>query len=543
MTIDTSEWTLVDLVRLQATVHGQREFMTFEDGSTLTFESLDRESDRLARNLSSLSVSPGDRVMALLKNRIEFMFALLATVKLGAIFVPINTELKGVFLQHQFRNSEPRVLFLDWDLRDAFNTVQGGQENLTTTIYVSGDVPDKRPDVLGNTTAMTFEEFFQLESNAGDIFVAPRPGDIACIMYTSGTTGPAKGVLMPHAHCYLFGEGQARAMAMTEEDCQYVCMPLFHAMGLFMQVLSSLITGSKVFCVERFSPSRWLDDVRACGATVTNALGVMPEMLFRSARTKHDLDNELRIVLAVPIAAEWAEVMEQRFDFRFMQAYGGTELSIVCYSSLNDALLPGMAGRVSSDFFEILIADADTDVPLPQGEIGEIIVRPKVPFCFSQGYFRMAEKTAEAWRNLWYHSGDAGYFDEKRRLYFVDRIGDRIRRRGENISSYEIEQVLNNHPDIMESAVIGIRVDGAGGEDEVKAYIVTDRANGIDNIALLDYCVEHIPRFAVPRYFEAVEAIPKSATGKIQKYLLRKAGVTYTTWDRETVGYKISRRI
>ena len=543
MIIDTSDWTLVDLVRHRAKAHGGREFMTFEDGSTLTFESLDRESDRLARNLSSLGVIPGDRVMALLKNRIEFMLSLIATVKLGAIFVPVNTELKGIFLQHQFRNAEPRILFLDHDLCDAFDTVQGGHDNLTATIYVSGDVPDEPSDVLANTASMTFEELSNLEGDAGDILATPRPGDIACIMYTSGTTGPAKGVLMPHAHCYLFGEGQARAMAMTEEDCQYVCMPLFHAMGLFMQVLSSLITGSKVFCVERFSPNRWLDDVRACGATVTNALGVMPEMLFRTPKTEDDLDNKLRIVLAVPIAAEWAEAMEQRFDFRFMQAYGGTELCIVCFSSLNDPLLPGMAGHVSDDFFEILIADADTDAPLPQGEVGEIIVRPKVPFCFSQGYFRMAEKTTEVWRNLWYHSGDAGYFDKKGRLYFVDRIGDRIRRRGENISSYEIEQVLNNHPGIIESAVIGIRVDGAGGEDEVKAYIVTDRAKGIDNIALLDYCVEHIPRFAVPRYFEAVGVIPKSATGKIQKYLLQKAGVTDTTWDRESVGYKISRRI
>ena len=543
MTIDTSDWTLVDLVRRQAKAHGEREFMAFEHGSMLTFASLDRESDRLARNLASLGVVPGDRVMVLLKNRIEFMLSLIAIVKLGAIFVPINTELKGVFLQHQLRNAEPRVLFLDHDLRDAFDNVQGGHDNLTTTIYVGGDVPDERPEVLANTAATTFEAFSDLEGNASDVLVTPRPEDIACIMYTSGTTGPAKGVLMPHAHCYLFGEGTAREMAMTKTDCQYVCMPLFHGMGLLMQVLSSLITGSKVFCVERFSPNRWLDEVRACGATVTNALGVIPEMLFRTPETEYDRDNKLRIVLAVPIAAEWAEAMEQRFGFRFMQAYGGTELCIVCFTTLNDPLLPGMAGHVRDDFFEIQIADADTDVPLPQGEVGEIIVRPKVPFCFSQGYFRMPEKTTETWRNLWYHSGDAGYFDEQGRLYFSDRIRDRIRRRGENISSYEIEQVLNDHPDIMESAVVGIRIEGAGGEDEVKAYIVTHRGNEIDNIALLDYCVEHIPRFAVPRYIEAVGAIPKSATGKMQKNLLRRFGVTDSTWDRESVGYKISRRV
>ena len=543
MTIDTADWTLVGLVQRQAMAHGEREFMSFEHGTTLTFASLDRDSERLARNLAGLGVIPGDRVMVLLKNRIEFMLAMIAIMKLGAIFVPINTELKGAFLDHQMRNSEPRVLFLDHDLRDAFDNVQGGNSNLTTTIYVAGDVPVKRAQVLASADAMTFEELVLSEGATGDVLVTPKPEDIACIMYTSGTTGPAKGVLMPHAHCYVFGEGTACNMAMTEADCQYVCMPLFHGMGLLMQVVSSLITGSKVYCVERFSPNRWLDEIRACQATVSNALGVIPEMLFRTPETEHDRDNKLRLVVAVPIAAEWGEAMEQRFGFKFLQAYGGTEMNIICYTTSEDPLLPGMAGYIREDFFEVRIADAETDRPMPQGEIGEIVVRPKVPFCFNQGYFRMTEKTVEAWRNLWYHTGDAGYFDTQDRLYFADRIKDRIRRRGENISSYEIEQVLNDHPDISESAVVGIRVEGAGGEDEVKACIVADGGKAIDNVALLDYCAERIPRFAVPRYLEALEALPKSATGKIQKDPLRQAGVTDQTWDREAVGYKIDRRV
>ncbi len=435
------------------------------------------------------------------------------------------------------------MLFLDHDLLDAFDNVQGGHDNLTTTIYVAGEVPAKRPDVLADADAITFETFALLEGADGDVIITPKPEDIACIMYTSGTTGPAKGVLMPHAHCYLFGDGTAREMKMTEADCQYICMPIFHGMGLLMQVLSSLITGSKVFCVERFSPNRWLDEVRACGATVTNALGVMPEMLFRTPETEYDRDNKLRVVLAVPIAAKWAAAMEERFGFRFMQAYGGTEMSITCFTTLDDPLVPGMAGHVRDDFFDIRIADAETDAPMSQGEIGEILIRPKVPFCFSQGYFRMPEKTVEAWRNLWYHTGDAGYFDQEGRLFFADRIKDRIRRRGENISSYEIEQVLNDYPLIEESVVVGIRVEGAGGEDEVKACIVTASGKAIDHIKLLDYCSGHIPRFAVPRYIEVIECVPKSATGKVQKDALRQAGITSRTWDREAVGYKIPRRV
>ena len=541
--IDTSNWTLVGLVQRQAAAYGDKEFMSFEHGTTLTFASFERDSNRLACNLASLGVAQGDRVMAVLKNRIEFMLAMIAVMKLGAIFVPINTELKGSFLQHQMRNSEPRALFLDHDLRDAFDNVTGGNDNLTATIYVAGDVPDALPEVLISADAMTFEAFSARDGADAGVLVTPRPEDIACIMYTSGTTGPAKGVTMPHAHCYAFGYNMAWAMELTEADCQYICMPIFHGMGLLMQVVGSLIAGTKVYCVERFSPNRWLDEIRACEATVTNALGVIPEMIFRTPETERDRDNKLRIVIAVPIAAEWGEAMEQRFGFRFMQAFGGTETSIVCYTTLDDPLLPGMAGHVRDDLYEVRIVDAETDAPVERGEIGEIVVRPKVAFCFNQGYFRMPEKTVEAWRNLWYHTGDGGYFDEEGRLYFADRIRDRIRRRGENISSFEVEQVLNDHPEIEESAVVGIRVSGAGGEDEVKACIVPKAGNEIDYVTLLDYCAELIPRFAVPRFIETLESLPKSATGKMQKEPLRQAGVTERTWDRESVGYKLARRL
>jgi crotonobetaine/carnitine-CoA ligase len=543
MAEDYSTWTLVALVQRQAKAHGEREFMSFEHGTTLTFAGLHRDSDDLARRLAGLGVVPGDRVMVMVKNRIEFIVAMWAIMKLGAIFVPINTELKGAFLQHQMRNAEPSVIFLDAALSDAFDAVQGGNENLLATIYVAGDVPDERPAILAKAPGMTFEELSSLAMRKDDVLVTPKPQDIACIMYTSGTTGPSKGVLMPHAHCYLFGHGMARTLAMDEQDCQYICMPLFHVMGLMLQVFSSLITGSRIYCIERFSPNRWLDDVRACRATVSNALGVIPEFLFNTQETQFDRDHQLRTVLAVPIAAEWGTAMEKRFGFKFIQAYGMTEINIPCYTNADDPLLPGMAGRILDDYFEVRIVNAETDTPLPQGEIGEIVIRPKVPFCFNQGYFRMPERTVETWRNLWFHTSDAGYFDKQGRLYYADRIKDRIRRRGENISSFEIEQVLNNYPGILESAVVGIKVAEAGGEDEVKAYIVTKDGASIDNIALLDYCVEQIPRFAVPRFIEAVKALSKTATNKIQKEPLRQAGVTAQTWDRESVGYKIARRV
>ena len=540
---DISNWSLVALAQRQAERYGDREFMSFEHGTRLTFASFHQDSDRLARNLISLGVRPEDRVMIMVKNRIEFMLTLLAIMKTGAIFVPINTELKGAFLSHQIRNAEPKVLFLDVDLADAFDAASGGNESLIHTVYVAGDVPSQRPDVLSVAPAMTFDGLMARDPDDAQALFMPKPEDIACIMYTSGTTGPSKGVLLPHAHCYLFGRNMAINMEIGEDDCQYVCMPLFHAMGLWMQVFSALIAGARVYCIERFSPGTWLDDVRNSGATVSNALGVMPEFIFRTPETEHDRDHKLRLVVAVPIATEWGEAMEARFGLKFLQVYGMTEVNIPSYTTPDDPLLPGMAGHILDEYFEVRIVNAATDAPLPQGEIGEIVIRPKVPFCFNQGYYRMPERTVEAWRNLWFHTGDAGYFDTKARLFYADRIKDRIRRRGENISSFEIEQVLNDYPDVTESAVVGIKVEDAGGEDEVKAYIVTDGGRDIDNVALLDYCVEQIPRFAVPRFIEAVAEIGKTATGKIQKEPLRQAGVTNRTWDRNSVGYKIARRV
>lgn len=539
MSIDKSSWTLVDLVRNQAARLGEREFISFEQGARLTFAGFDRESDAAALRLAALGVGPGDRVLALVKNRVELLLTMFATFKLGAIYVPINTELKGAFLEHQLRNAEPKVVLVDTDLADAFHGVDAGDGDIVAVVFIAGGIPDQVPPVFSTARQLSYEDFSALAAADAGVLVTPKPEDIAFIMYTSGTTGPSKGVLMPHAHCYLFGLGTQRALELAEADRYYICMPLFHANGLLMQFLGSFIAGAWVYVVERFSPNRWLDDVRASQATVTNALGVMPEFIFRHPESPLDSDNNLRVVMAAPVADEWSTDFERRYDVSIRQGFGMTECNIPAYTGPDDPLEVGCAGQVLDEFFEVRIGHMDTDEPLPADEIGEILVRPKEPSCFMAGYFKMPEKTVEAWRNLWFHTGDAGRFDASGRLYFVDRIKDCIRRRGENISSFEVEQVLNNHPSISESAVIGVKTADAGGEEEVMAVIVGQ--GEVDNTALLDYCVDLMPRYAVPRFVVRVAALEKTPTGKLQKQALRDGGVTADTWDRETVGYKIAR--
>ena len=529
-----SQWTVPAIVRMQAEKYGARMFCTFHDGASLTFESLEKESNALASALAGLGVQAGDRVLALLNNSKEFLVTLIATHKRGAIFVPINTELKGAFLQHQLKNTEPRVVFVDAELRRAFDTVDTSGIPIESTV-VAGD--DAAP--LPNTAAHRFEALAKTVARSQDV-VPVTPYDPCTIMFTSGTTGPAKGVLMPQALCYYYALSAMRSTALTESDRMYISMPMFHGTACWLQLYSSLLAGAPAHVVKRFSAQSWLSDVRACGATVTYAVGVMPEFILKQPRCDDDADNPLRLSWSVPVSDAWGQDFEERFGLRILQGYGMTEFSVPVWGDLRDPVKAGCAGRVVEDFFEVSIVDPETDERIGPNEIGEIVVRPKEPGVFMAGYFRMPDKTVEAWRNLWFHSGDAGYFDDQGRLFYVDRIRDRIRRRGENISSFEVEEVINSYPGVMQCAVVGVKVAGAGGEDEVMAYVVPSSST-LSPKELLDWCVPRMPRYAVPRFIEFVTDIERTASGKVRKQAIRDAGVTSKTWDREAAGYVVPR--
>ena len=584
--ISTDSWTLPALVAEAAAAQGDREFLEFEDGRAVSFAELDELTDRLATALADLGLEPGDRLLGLLTNSAEFMLLMIATHKRRAIFVPVNTDLRGAFLEHQVRNSEPRIVAVDRGLQDRFDDVGVPGVSIEATLLVD-DAPSSgaqdsggRPlaaddaastptssaaapgttmpdgtDAAGSAAARsgahvvggaltgaaicTVRELLDTVPRA-DAVLEAEPSDVCTIMYTSGTTGPAKGVLMPQAHCYLFGLTAAQRLEITPDDRFFCCMPLFHANGLFMQVYAALHGGASVYVTKRFSVGQWLDTVIDQDITLTNALGVMPEFIWRSPPTDRDRHHRLRAVIALPVAAEWAAAFEERLGVRIVQGYGMTEVNMVAYTDPGDPVMSGCAGPPLEEYFDVIVADPATDLPLPPDGIGEILVRPKVPFCFNVGYHQMTGKTVEAWRNLWFHTGDAGRIDPAGRLHFVDRLNDRIRRRGENISSYEVETVINGYDGVIESAVVGLRVEGAGGEDEVLAVVAMDGPPP-DPVEFLDWCVPRMPRHSVPRYLRFVPELDKTASGKIRKQAIRDAGVTPDLWDRESVGYTVAR--
>ena len=535
MAVDKSQWTVGQALARQAAARGDAPFLQLQDDPPVSYAEADRHANRLARGSLALGIKPGDRVALMLPNGLEILLAWFGLSRAGAVTVFVNPAYKGIFLEHVLGNAGAEVAIVHRDYVPAVAAALKAPARLKL-LAVVGEGP--LPEVPG-VAVQPWQALFDPSAAPVDVPVTYR--DIGAIMYTSGTTGPSKGVLLPHAHMHLFAQEEVRWLRLAPEDVYYVCMPLFHANALFMQIYATLLAGGKAAIVPAFSASRWLDDIRKVGATVTNTLGVMTEFVFRQPPRPEDRQHRLRLILAVPGPAEIAQAFMERFRTQLLEAYGMTEIGIPVHGRIDSPFKAGSCGEVNEDYYEFRIADPETDEDVPRGELGEILCRPKEPFGFMAGYNAMPDRTVEAWRSFWFHTGDAGRMDADGYVFFVDRMRDTIRRRGENLSSYEIERVLAEHPAVAEVAAIAVKSGIPGGEDEVKACIVLRPGQSAPQVELLDWCATRMPHFAVPRYVEFVAALPKTPTQKVQKAVLREQGLTPGTWDREQAGYRVRR--
>ena len=525
---EKSNWNVLKLLKIRASEHGNKEFIKFNSGKSLSFKSLDDLSDQLAHKLLDMGLKEDENVFCLLKNRPEFLISLFAVMKIGAIFVPINTELRGQFLEHQFLNSEPRIAIIDNDLLEVFTDIKAQKKMLKGTIITDTFDKELLPSALHAEETLSFQYYFESISNLSGFSLLKSVSihKTCAIMYTSGTTGPSKGVLLPHGHFFSYSIISAEAADFSNKYIQYICMPLFHIHALSIQCFAALYAGLSDSCVERFSPNRWLSDVQSSKATTTHLLGVMPEFVYSTKESKEDKNHLLRLVSAVPIG-EWGKEFEKRFNIQLLQGFGMTESGMSFWAALNEeTCVPGRAGYPVSELYEVRVANPENDEALPVNSVGELLIRPKHAGIFSAGYYKMPEKTVEAWRNLWFHTGDACSFDEKGRMHYFDRIKDCIRRRGENISAFELEQVINSYPEIEESAAIGVKTESSGGEDEVLVCIVKNKENQLNTDHFLSFCQKKLPRFAIPKYIRFVDSIRKTGSGKLSKVDVRKEGLT-----------------
>jgi len=539
--------TLPHILQQQAQRYGLRTLYQCQDEKISYTQGLEM-AQTWAVYLQSLGVKAGDRVALYCANRLEFLHVFFGCAWLGAVCVPINTASRGGQLTHILQNCAATLLILE----DAF-----------VAPFIKLDISTlalRQVRVLGETGAVVCERLARtqpaLHVQAVPVLEADvlppaavkpvetiKPGDTLAILYTSGTTGPSKGVCCLHAQLFWWGLHTAELLELDEGEVLYSCLPLFHNNAL-CTVVQALLTGSTFIIGQRFSTSRFLHELVQHQATATYLLGAMvPMLLTRNLKKSAEKPAALktRVALAPGVPAEHHNEFVRRFGIGLISGFGSTETNFVLGEKLMDTT-PGLMGRVRPNF-EARVVDA-LDSPVPAGTAGELIVRSHEPFAFSSGYFGMPEKTVQAWQNLWFHTGDRVVCDEQGRFRFLDRMKDSIRRRGENISAFEVEAALNNHPAIALAAVFA--VPSELGEDEVMAAIVwqnrqPDRTMHTDFAALLHYCFEHLPYFSVPRYFEALAALPTTENGKVQKFKLRERGVSSQTWDRQAHGYSVTR--
>jgi crotonobetaine/carnitine-CoA ligase len=491
-----------------ALAHPDKVAVLFEDRGYTSSELWSR-GRRAARVLREAGVRQGEAVLIMQENTISFVDAWLGIALLGAVQVPVNTEYRGEILRHQVKDSGARLMVVDAAFVDRLEDLADDRGLLGGLLLCGGRAATT---LEAGSWDHAFDQAPELEQ---DELVEAQEHEIVAIMYTSGTTGPSKGVRVTQAHAYTYASLAAQIVELEESDVYYAPLPLFHIAGQWALVYACLQVGSTAVVRRRFSASEFWSVVRETGTTVSFLLGAMANFLARQPPLPDDHDNPLDRILLVPLVAELDD-FRRRFGVRIGTCYGSTEVNVPLATAF-DVSDPAVAGRPVPGFQVRLVDEKDREVPV--GAVGELVVRTDEPWIVAAGYNANPEATLAAFRNLWLHSGDAFRRDEEGNYYFVDRIKDYIRRRGENISSFEVEREVNTYPAVLESAAVAVR--SVHTEDDLKVAVVPKPGMTVDPDELRGYLRGRVPRFMVPDIVEVLDQLPKTPTGKIQKHLLR----------------------
>lgn len=517
------ECVLGAALRMQAARRPDKVFIRFDDGSAWTYAQALQEGLLCAGGLRALGVRQHELVAVWLPNGPEMVRCWFGLALLGAVLVPLNTAWRGSVLAHALGNAEPRLAIVHTDL--AALLPEAAPAGLQQAVVVGGPAPQ-----AAGAFKWRGEEALRGEPLPPEDLPRVRPWDLQCIVYTSGTTGNSKGVLTTHLH--LATTAVAGRDMVSGEDHRLVTLPLFHAGGL-LNVLGMLLKGGSLSLVSMFKTATFWQTVRETGATTLTLLGAMTGFLMKAPVQPGDRDHSLRSVSLVPYPAD-GEAFGERFGVAVYTSYNSSETSNPLVSGRGPKAA-GVCGKPRPGVHARLVDDHDFDVP--EGSVGELVLRTDLPWAMSHGYHRNPEATAATWRNGWFHTGELFRRDEQGDYFFVDRKKDALRRRGENISSAEVEREILAHPAVLEAAVVG--VPSEFGEDDVLAAIALSPGCSLDPQELLVFLAPRMAHFMVPRYVRIVDALPRTETHKVQKYQLRKEGITPGTWDRECAGIQL----
>lgn len=539
--VKLEERTLGQLIAKQARDLGDKVFVQTTDGETLTYRDLHLRSNQLAHGLAELGIEHQEPVLVMMPDTTDFLLIWAALGKRGAIQVPINLAYQKSILKRICNDSMAKSIFIDIHFLDRLEEICDELESLEKLILYSEDkgtnleesVPQKLAERCQTVRFSTL-----LSESTEEVGEGPRFNDLLAIMYTSGTTGASKGVCITQSHAFCYADSAAEIFHLCSSDRFYSSgLPLFHVGCQWAVCYATLIYGGAVVLRQGYSNDNFWPDVKNHDCTVVFLLGAIANFLWQQPRSPDDHETTLTKVGMFPVIPEH-EAFCERYGVEIAAAYASTECPTPIIHHFGDPFPNNQCVGYPTGKYEVTILDED-DRECPTGQMGEICVRPKGPWEILSGYWRQPEYTAKAFRNLWYHTGDAGYQDKEGRFYFVDRLTDSMRRRGENISSMEVEDEINQHPDVLECAVFPVWDEHT--EQEVMAVITPKPGSTIDPKELIVFLNARMAYFMIPRYLDFQDDIPKTPTGKIQKYKLREKGVTPTSWDRVQAGVKLSR--
>jgi len=531
--------TMGHVLAEQVAKNGDKVFLTYlPDGRHYTFRDLDRFSNKLANGLLAQGLGPGSHVAILMENCPEQVLSFFALGKIGAVAVPINAAVRGDLLHYFLDQSDSTALFVEARFLER---VLALGPTLAKTVRLVVVVPDSSPQTsmesYGDWHCVDFSSLMVSSEEPPPVDVSFR--DMAMIMYTSGTTGPSKGCSFSQVRTFMWGMSHAEALGYRCTDIFYVCMPLFHVSALLGSVYNALTSGASVVLQRGFSASRFWDDVRDAGATVANMQGSMANILWGRLPSPNDGNHKLRMCQVSP-CPEFALDFEERFRMRFVSGYGLTDYNSSHALTLSDPVWKlGSAGRVRRGVEARIVDEDDFDVPTNQ--VGELILRDNNPWGAGEGYYKMPEASMASLRNGWFHTGDNARIDEDGYMWFIGRGKDSIRRRGENISAFEVEQVVKKHPAVMDAAAFPIRSEL--GEDDVAIAIVLRSGHSLGELDLIQYCSDSMAYFMVPRYVRWVSDLPRTLSHKVQKFKLREESEAdrASLWDRDAAGVVLGR--
>ena len=513
-----AEQVAAHILRKQAQRIGSRVFVVCGNES-VTYAEADHRADRVAAAFHALGIRKGERVAILLHNRIEYLDLWFGLSRIGAIQLPLNTAYKSLQLLHTLKRAPVTAVVVEDALLPELESMI---DEIVDLKYVI---------VLGNAHSRSKHKYLILNNILSGAPVEPLAlkisgADVGAIMNTSGTTGPSKGVLLSHAQQYILGRNIVNDIALTEQDVYYNCFPLFHNTAQAMITLPVLLVGAKMVLVDRFSATRFWPDMREHGCTAFYYIGETLRILLKSTTAQDGANTKLRIGWGIGATPADFTEFQKRHGVAMRTGYGSTEGNVGVYLPHDKPNLASVGRPLPG--FEVRIADEYND-PLPPGRTGEILVRATEPCTLMLGYDGDLKATVEAWKDLWFHTGDAGYLDAEGNLYFTGRVKDAMRVRGENVSAFDIEQIIAQVEGVLEVAAIAVPCELGG--DDIKLVVVPQPGTMPAPESLLARAQRDLPKFAVPRYVEFVNALPKTETNKVRKNVLRETPFTPTTWD------------